>query len=125
MEDRVMATTKRGRAGGRSLERLNTGIAAAERESRGDQTTIRALDKMNRATARPAGAMRGLMAGQPSGREDLMADVKRLCAEYRKWRGTIVSAIEMIARIPFIGAKVAAALRFLVQLLDAICKIVG
>jgi hypothetical protein len=115
-----MATTKgRRRGGGRGTESLNAAITAAERQARADQATLRAVERMARAVGRREVTARAVA------REDLLDEVKRLCAEYQRWRATIVQAISWIARIPFIGSTLASALRFLVQVLDAICSVIS
>lgn len=45
-----------------------------------------------------------------------------ICADYRRIRPRLDTALPMIASIPLYGAKIASAIRFLMQMADAQCR---
>ena len=50
-------------------------------------------------------------------------DVGDLCAKYQSIRAYLLILIKIVKKIPVYGAKIAAALEFLMSLADAVCPV--
>jgi len=60
--------------------------------------------------------------GAGSDERGLADSAAALCESYRKIKEPLQSALELIEKFPFVGKKVANAVRFLMRIADAVCQ---